>query len=250
MEHTPSEAVVGHVAELWRYPVKSMAGESLGSAEVGWHGVAGDRRWAFVRPGLERSDFPWLTIRERPEMAGYRPAFTAPERPDDAPTVVRTPDGRTLDVADPALSAELGEGVRLLKQNRGVFDIAPLALITTGAIDELGRRVGLPLEVARFRPNIVVEQSARLTGAFAEDAWVGTVLRIGGCAVRIDQRDKRCVMVNVDPESAHRDPRVLRTIAQEREACLGVYGTTVRPGRLAVGDPVVVEHPPERDDPT
>src|SRR5207244_2786214 len=112
--------VVGRVVQLWRYPVKSMAGEQLPTAGVSWHGVEGDRRWAFIRPGLERSDFPWMTIRELAAMGDYRPRLADPERPDESVTTVVTPGGRELDVSDPALAAELGDGVRLIKQNRGV----------------------------------------------------------------------------------------------------------------------------------
>ena len=73
--------VVGRVVALWRYPVKSMAGEELDGAEVSWHGLAGDRRWAFIRDGQARSGFPWLTMRERPELARYRPRFADPAGP-------------------------------------------------------------------------------------------------------------------------------------------------------------------------
>lgn len=235
---TEAPMTVGRVAELWRYPVKSMAGERLDAADASWHGLAGDRRWAFVRPGLERSDFPWLTIREHPEMGHYRPSFADPARPDASATRVATPGGAELDVADPALAAQLGAGVRLIKQNRGVFDTAPLALITTATITALSARVGIAADVRRFRPNIVVE--AQDAEPFAEDAWVGATLRIGEAAMRVDQRDQRCVLVNVDPDSTERDPRVLRTIAQERDTCLGVYGSTVTPGRLRVGDAVLL----------
>jgi uncharacterized protein YcbX len=234
----PGADVVGRVAELWRYPVKSMAGERLDAADVSWHGFAGDRRWAFIRPGLVRSDFPWLTIRELGEMGRYRPRFREPERPDRSPTVVSTPDGDELDVADPQLAARLGEGVQLVKQNRGVFDIAPLSLISTQSIAAIGARVEAGLEVRRFRPNLVVEAAG--ADPFPEDGWVGASLRIGGLVMRVDQRDERCVMVNVDPATAARDPRILRTIAQEREACLGVYGTPVQPGTVRVGDPVTL----------
>jgi uncharacterized protein YcbX len=231
------EMNVGTVAELWRYPVKSMAGERLEEAEVSWHGVEGDRRWAFVRPGLERSSFPWLTIRERPEMAHFRPAFSDRGRPEDSRTIVRTPDGEELDVADPQLAARLGDGVRVIKQNRGIPDIAPLSLMTTATIGGLARLVDARLDVRRFRPNLLVDAP----GEFPEDAWVGRVLRIGGARMRVDQRDRRCVMINVDPDTTERDPAVLRAVARERGTCLGVYGTTVRPGRVAVGDPVVLE---------
>src|SRR5579875_2868927 len=103
---------LGRVAGLWRYPIKSMAAEDLTEADVSWHGLVGNRRWAFIRPGLERSGFPWLTIRERPEMRRYRPRFEDPSNPNDSKTVVQTPSGRLLDAVDPALAAELGEGVR------------------------------------------------------------------------------------------------------------------------------------------
>jgi uncharacterized protein YcbX len=228
---------VGTVAELWRYPVKSMAGERLDRAEVSWHGVEGDRRWAFVRPGLERSNFPWLTIRERPEMAHFTPSFSDPGRPDDSATIVRTPEGEELDVADPALAARLGDGVRVIKQNRGIPDIAPLSLMSTATIAGLARLVEARLDVRRFRPNLLVDVS----GDFPEDDWVGRVLRIGGARMRVDQRDRRCVMINVDPDTTERDAAVLKAVARERDTCLGVYGTTVQPGPVAVGDAVVLE---------
>ena len=98
---------------------------------MSWHGLAGDRRWAFVRGGIERSGFPWMTIRERSDMGHYRPSFADPSRPDASRTVVRTPGGDELDVIDPALAAELGDGVRVIKQDRGVFDAMPLSLIST-----------------------------------------------------------------------------------------------------------------------
>lgn len=230
--------LVGRVVALWRYPVKSMAGESLDAADVSWHGVAGDRRWAFIRPGMERSNFPWLTIRESPTMWRYRPMLAEPGEPDASRTFVRTPDGRDLEVVDPALAAELGEGVRVIKQNRGVFDTAPLSLISVQTVAALAREAGLPLDARRFRPNIVID--APELGAFAEDAWVGSELQLGAVRMRVDRRDQRCVMVNVDPGTTERAPIVLRTIARERDACLGVYGSVVRPGRLTAGDPVHV----------
>jgi uncharacterized protein YcbX len=230
--------VVGRVAGLWRYPVKSMAAEELDGVEVSWHGLAGDRRWAFIRDGQVRSGFPWLTIRERPELAHYRPRFAEPDRPNASPTLVRTPAGGELDVADPALAAELGPGVRVIKQDRGVFDTMPLSLLTTQALAGLGRLVGTDVAAGRFRPNLLVDASGR---DFPEDAWVGRVLRIGGLRMRVDQRDKRCVMVTIDPVTLLRNPAILRAIARERDSRFGVYGTTVEPGRVAAGDPVELE---------
>jgi uncharacterized protein YcbX len=233
-----SDREVGRVAGLWRYPVKSMGAERLEEAELSWFGLAGDRRWAFVRGDVVRSGFPWMTIRQRSDMWHYLPSFTDPSRPDDSATVVRTPAGDELDVVDPALAAELGDGVRVIKQDRGVFDTMPISLITTQSVASLGALVGQELDALRFRPNLLVKAAG--DAAFREDEWVGSVLRIGDAQVRVDQRDERCVMINVDPATAERDPAVLRAVAQERDACMGVYGTPVQPGRVAVGDAVLL----------
>ncbi len=224
---------------LWRYPVKSMGAEELEEVDLSWHGMAGDRRWAFVRGGVERSGFPWLTIRERPDMGHYQPRFAVPGTPDTSPVVVCSPGGRDFDVVDPALAAELGHGARVIKQNRGVFDTFPLSLITTQTVAGLGAMVGADLDVQRFRPNLLVEAAG--SAPFPEDAWVGAVLRIGVAMMRVDKRDQRCAVVNVDPVTARPDPSTLQTIARERQSFLGVYGSTVQPGRVAVGDPVYLE---------
>jgi uncharacterized protein YcbX len=228
---------VGRVAALWRYPVKSMAGQALDEVEVSWQGFAGDRRWAFIQDGLVRSHFPWLTIRERSDMWHYEPFFTDSEQPNKSPTFVRTPSGQELDVADPALAEELGDGVRLIKQNRGVFDQAPLSLISTQTVAGIGALAGAELTPLRFRPNLVVDAS----GDFPEEDWIGSVLRIGDFSMRVDQRDERCVLINIDPATTERNPAVLKAAGRERDACVGVYGTTVEPGRVAVGDPVLLE---------
>jgi uncharacterized protein YcbX len=230
---------VGRVVALWRYPVKSMAAEPMTAADVSWHGLAGDRRWAFIRGGQERSGFPWLTLRQRRDLVRYRPWFVEPDRPDRSPTMVHTPAGEEFDVADPGLAAELGAGVRVIKQDRGVFDALPLSIITTQTLAGLGALTGADLDVRRFRPNLLIEAAG--SAAFPEDAWVGHVLRVGGVRLRVDGRDKRCVVVNIDPATARRDPTVLRVIARERQVRLGVYGSTVQPGHVAVGDPVVAE---------
>ena len=172
-------------------------------------------------------------------MARYQPSLAVPDRPDASRTLIRTPLGAEFEVTDPALAAELGDGVRVMKQDRGVFDEMPLSLITTQAIGAIGALVGARLDVRRFRPNLLVEATG--DAAFPEDGWVGAGLRVGGLRLRVDERDKRCVLVNVDPATTRRDPAVLRVIARERGACLGVYGSTVQPGRVTVGDQVVVE---------
>jgi uncharacterized protein YcbX len=234
-----AEQTVGRVVSLFRYPVKSMSAQVLDEVDVSWQGLAGDRRWAFVQDGLARSGFPWLTVRELPVMCTYRPSFVDPLRPDKSPVMVRTPAGEDFDVTDPLLAAELGPGVRVIKHDRGVFDTFPLSLISTRTVGDLGAIVEASLDPLRFRPNLLVEPFDDTP--FPEDAWVGSVLRIGELRMRVDKRDQRCIMVNVDPKTTERDPAVLRAIGRERQACLGVYGTTVTPARVAVGDVVSLE---------
>lgn len=237
MSESRNVRTVGHVVGLWRYPVKSMAAEDLSAVEVGWQGFAGDRRWAFIRPGIAQSGFPWLTLRQRADLGHYQPAFAEPDQPDKSPTRVRTPAGPVYDVADPALGAELGATV--IRHDRGVFDTFPLSLITTRTIARLGETVGTRLEVQRFRPNILVDADG--DSPFAEDDWVGCILRIGGLRMRVDKRDGRCVVITIDPVTRERDPAILRAVAETRQGCLGVYGSTVEPGRVAVNDPVFLE---------
>ena len=180
---------MGTLEGVWRYPVKSMAAEALTEAEVGWHGIAGDRRWAFIRPHMERSGFPWLTLREVADMGHFTPRFAEQAKPDTSRTLVRTPEGEEYEVTDPALAARLGDGVRVIKQNVGVFDSLPLSLITTDTVDGIVRLSGRPLEVARFRPNLLV--SAQPSADFPEDGWLGATLRIGEMRMRVDCRAPR-----------------------------------------------------------
>lgn len=222
---------IARVAGLWRYPVKSMAGEPLDRAECGFNGFDGDRRWAFVRGDQVRSGFPWLTIRERADMTHH----TAQIEGDR--TYVTTPPGQRFDVVDPELARRLGHGVRPIKQDRGVFDALPLSLISLETVQALSAAVGLAPDPRRFRPNILIDGGRE----FAEDEWVGATLRIGEIRMRVDVRDQRCAITTIDPDTLEREPLMLRTIAQEREACAGVYGSTVTPGTIRIGDAVTLD---------
>lgn len=236
---SPKTQVVGRVVGLWRYPVKSMAAESLETVDVSWFGLAGDRRWAFVRDDVPQSGFPWFTLRQRGDLNQYRPTFADPTRPDESATVVQTPDGRSFDVTDPELAEGLAAGkARVIRQSRGVFDTFPVSLITTQTIREIGSKVGAPLQTERFRPNLLVDLTSDLP--FEEDRWVGRTIQIGEFRLRVDKRDGRCVVITIDPATGERLPQVLRTVAEERDGCLGVYGTTVQPGAVSMGDEVIL----------
>lgn len=240
MKEPATSRPVGRVLGIWRYPVKSMAANALNEADVSWHGIAGDRRWAFVRDGVVQSGFPWFTLRERSDMHQYVPSFADPTRPDKSVTHVRTPSGVDYEISDPQLARELSPSpIRLIKQDRGVFDTFPLSLVTVQTITRLSEMTGENLQVERFRPNFLID--AFEPTPFCEDTWVGRVLRIGGIRMRVDKRDGRCAVITIDPLTSTRNPDILRVVAREREGCVGVYGTTVEPGLVRVNDEVVIE---------
>ena len=208
-----------------------MAGERLSEAEVGWHGVEGDRRYAFVQSD-SRSDFPWLTMRQVPALTRYVPQNGS----------VRTPDGRMLELESDELVDELaslhGGPVHLHRNARGLFDAFPVSFMSVQSVAALSAVIGRELEPLRFRPTLVVD----VPGAeFPEDAWVGRTVAVGDeLQVRVDVRDDRCMVVNFDPRTAERDPSVLRAVVARRAKCLGVYGSVVRPGVVRPGDAIEI----------
>ena len=233
---------IGTVEALFRYPVKSMAGEPLQDVDVSWHGLHGDRRLAFRRIG-DRSGFPWLTASKLPELILY-----APQRRDgDLPSHVRTPAGQELPLFGPELAAEIGDchgtPVEMTYLNRGIFDEASVSLITSTTVAEAGRLAARHTDVRRFRPNILIASARAIP--FEEDEWVRGVLTFGeesdAAAITVTNRDERCAMVNYDPDSAKSDAEIFKSIVRMRENRLGVYGTVTRPGHLAVGQSIFFE---------
>ncbi len=234
---------IGTVEALFRYPVKSMGGEGLEVANLGWHGLEGDRRLA-IRRMDERSGFPWLVASKLPDLLLF-----APCRRDgadgDLPTHVRTPDGVALPVFGEDLAAEIGRRygapVQLMEMKHGIFDEASISVIASDTVHEIGRLAGRSADVRRFRPNIVVRllQSA----PFQEDQWVSGVLTFGAeddaPAIAVTTRDVRCSMVNLDPDSASPAPEVLKAVVRANQNTAGVYGAVTQVGRLAVGQTIV-----------
>jgi uncharacterized protein YcbX len=234
---------LGHVRELVRYPVKSMAGTPTESASLGWHGLDGDRRFAFRRLGDE-SGFPWLSASRVPELILYHPVGLDESTVEPLPTHVRTPAGAQIGRRSAELQSEIAErfggGVELMQLKHGTFDDAPVSVISLATIAGIGREAGADLDRRRFRANIVLETHQH--EPFLEDGWVGGLLVFGagetGPAVSVTARDVRCVMINLDPDSAAQDKRVLKTVVRLNQNNAGVYGTVVRTGTIRVGDPV------------
>lgn len=234
---------IGHVRELVRYPVKSMAGIPADSAFLGLHGLGGDRRFAFRRLG-DDSGFPWLQASRLPELLLYQPFGFDESVAEPLPTHVRTPAGAELALRGAELRDEVagrfGSPVELMKIRHGIFDDASVSVISLATLSGIAREAGLDLDRRRFRANILLETSG--LEPFLEDAWVGGTLLFGnesaGPAVSVTQRDLRCVMVNLDPDTAQKDPRVMKTIVRLTGNNAGVYGTVIRTGTIRVGDTV------------
>ena len=236
---------IGHVEAVFRYPVKSMAGERLEAADLGWHGIEGDRRLAFRRLD-HRSGFPWLTATKLPDLILFAPHRREGIAEGDLPTHVRTPDGKEMPVFGDDLAAEVGRRyggpVEMMQMKHGIFDDASISVIASDTVREIGRLAGhspdvRSLDVRRFRPNVLVRLLR--PSPFQEDEWVGGSLSFGdgddAPAIAVTMRDVRCAMVNLDPDSATPAPEVMKAVVRANQNTAGIYGTVIRIGRLAVG---------------
>jgi uncharacterized protein YcbX len=235
---------IGHVEAIFRYPVKSMGGERLEVANLGWHGLDGDRRLAFRRMD-DRSGFPWLTATKLPGLLLF-----APHRNGDAdgaqggiPMHIRTPDGEAMPVFGDDLAAEVGRRygapVQMMQLKHGIFDEATISVIAFDTVREISRLAGRSPDVRRFRPNVVVRLLR--SAPFQEDEWVGGVLSFGegdAPALTVTMRDVRCSMVNLDPDSASPAPEMLKAVVRANQNNAGIYGAVTRIGRLAVGQAI------------
>ena len=210
-----------YVAELWRYPVKSLGGERLDEVELALEGIPGDRL-VHVRSGHGRV----VTSRVRPKLLGLRGSLSAGGEP--------LVDGRAWDAPEShvAVGAALGNvpgGWELVRDDSlERFDVLPLSIATDGGIAALGH------DGRRLRPNIVVGGVEGL----AERGWPGRMLRIGDAWISIARLRPRCVMTTFDPDTQVQDSSVLQRIVDEFGGSLALDCSVVRPGRIRVGDEV------------
>lgn len=208
-----------HIAGLWRYPVKTLAGEALQAAELTRAGIPGDRIVHVAGPeGVRTSRRHHRLL----GLAGTLPADGRPRvngHPWDSPTALALVRAAAGD--DAWLAAY--EGLER-------FDILPLLVATDGAVAAFGR------DIRRLRPNILV---GGVVG-FDERTWPGGTLHIGQAIVRLDSLRGRCPMTTVDPDTLERDPEVLRDIGRRFGGRLALNAEVLQPGRIQVGDPIVL----------
>jgi uncharacterized protein YcbX len=242
-----------------------MRGEELEEMFAGYGGVYGDRLFAFESSAAPRG-FPFFTGREQRQMIRYRPRFRDPRKaaqpvnlaeaealsPNINPITanaadlmidVETPDGKTFAVDDPALTEHLRAGLdqkhelRLLRSDKAMTDCRPLSIFSVQTAKKLSEETGTDVDKRRFRANVYLDLST--AAGFAEDQFVGKSLRLGERAiVSVLQRDGRCMMITLDPDTAEKTPAILKAVAQAHEGMAGVYGAVLVEGIVRKGDPV------------
>ena len=256
---------VGTIESLWRYPVKSMRGEEIDQAFMGFGGVYGDRLYAFTSDAAEAA-FPWLTGREQRKMVLYTPRFRHPDRAKLPPNMteaigsdpaltplygseeglaldIETPDGAVLAIDDPALHDHLNEGIgrkhglTLQRSDRAMTDCRPLSLCSLATVNQLAAESGRAIDKRQFRANTYLD----LEGGkgFAENDFIGKRLKIGEQAVvTVLERDPRCAMITLNPDSAERAPAILTHVSKVHEGYTGVYAAVLVEGVMKSGDKV------------
>jgi uncharacterized protein YcbX len=258
-------SIVGQIDSLWRYPVKSMRGEELEEAFVGFSGVYGDRLFA-LKSSACPTGFPYLTGREQREMLLYRPRFRHPDKaagppnqaeaaalapglnplfadPADLAVEVETPSGEVLGVDDPALIRRLAERMgddhilTLLRSERAMTDCRPVSLFSIQTARQLGDEVGTALDKRRFRANVYLDLGS--AAGFSEDGFVGRTLRLGPkVVVAVLERDPRCKMITIDPDTAEPSGAILRQVSRAHDGMAGVYGAVLVEGTVRQGDAI------------
>jgi len=256
-------SIVATVESLWRYPVKSMRGEELDEMFAGYSGVYGDRLFAF-KSSASPKGFPYLTGREQRQMLRYRPRFRAPDKAArpinlteaeslsanpvsadlaDLMVDVETPTGETVAIDNPALidmlRADIDEKhqLTLMRSGHAMTDCRPVSIFSLQSARQLAEETGTPVDKRRFRANVYVDLAS--FEGFAENEFVGRSLRIGPkVVVTILERDPRCMMITLDPDTGEKAPAILKKVAQAHDGMAGVYGAVMVEGMVHKGDSV------------
>lgn len=243
-----SDGIVGRVAEVWRYPVQSMRGESLPAAEVTAAGVVGDRAYGIVDPDLAQ------VVSSAQGRRKWRGIVTLAARYLDtplanghaAPIEIMLPDGTRLTNGQADIDARLGEALgapvhladRAAEGKRSDYSHSPLHLLTTASLRQFaGHHPEGRFVPARFRPNLVIDVGDE-TG-FVEQDWLERRFRVGdGVEIAITEHCKRCVMTTLPQGDLPMDPLILHTASMHNQTRAGVYAAVLKPGPLRIGDPV------------
>ena len=242
-----NEQPIGQVKVVRRYPVKSMKGEDLDQVLVRFTGLAGDRIYAFVDP-LKQTNFPWLSAREVSEMILFEPRlkkFPSPEKKypsqDEFGVEVTTPEGEVFDIVNQSFVKKLEERWKrpmiLRFSEAGQQDSRPISIFGLSTLRHLSAEIGLSVDHRRFRANFYVEWNDQKP--FFEEDLLNREIRIGEkLRLYITKKDKRCVIINLEPDTANSTPQVLKYVGKERQGYAGVYASVLEEGIVKPGDEI------------
>jgi uncharacterized protein len=237
----------GRVLQVWRWPVKSMAGERVRSTRVDARGAGGDRTHAVLHH--HKGEWKPLTAREAPRLLAWRAAYPfAPDaglHPEQPPYAMVTAPGGTRSYSwnDPrlriALGEDLGRPVQLRRDVAGIQDLERSLLITTEATRAaLAEELGAELDLRRFRSNLHLELDAP---AWAEHEWEGATVRFaGGVVLRLLHPCVRCAIPTRDPDTQQKWPELLRHLDAHHQTLFGVNARVMQAGRIAAGEAVQI----------
>ncbi len=260
---------IGIIDSIWRYPVKGMRGEEIPHTYTAFTGLMGDRIYGVVAADGDPGH-PWHTGRDQEEFVLYKASYESsdelllpknldasydewapgidPIYPDAAAfkVNVETPEGATYDdIENPAFIADLekltGRSLRIHFTQRGQFDARPVSFISLSAVAKLGEEIGMDLDKRRFRANFYVEWGNQ-DDPFYELSLVGKTLKIGDwLEVVIVERDPRCTMITLDPDSAEATPKLLQLLGRNHGGDAGVFAAVIQRGRVNQGDPIFLK---------
>jgi uncharacterized protein YcbX len=260
---------IGKVDSIWRYPVKGMRGEEIPHTYTAFTGLMGDRVHGVVAADGDPGH-PWHTGRNQEEFLLYKARYRSgdelllpgnldatysewepgidPIYPDTAEfkVSIETPEGVTYDdIEDPAFIADLeeltGRSLRIHTTQRGQFDARPVSIFSLSAAAKLGEELGMDIDKRRFRANFYVEWENQ-DDPFYELSLVGKTLKIGEwLEVAIVERDPRCTMITLDPDTAEETPKLLQHLARNHSGDAGVFAAVLQRGRVNKGDRIILK---------
>ncbi len=235
----------GEVVETTIYPFKGMQGVDLEELNIRSISAGGDRTRRF-----DIADTPatptFLDTTKFPQLLEYKPYLVDPTNPKDSPVRVVTPDGKDYSADGQELLKEISErcGRRLVvvRMGRGSYHSMPISLLSLDSIAAIAPSPDTVVDPRRFRANVLVRTYG--DGSFQEDGWVGKVIKFGQEADNAKlialKLDKRCATVNMDPETGHQDPRILRSIVRDHKKTLGIYCAVAKEGVVRRGSQIIL----------
>ena len=252
---------IGILDSVWRYPVKSMRGEQVDDVFVAYTGLMGDRLYA-ISSSDAPPEFPWHTNREQEEFVLYQARYKNHQstlkpaameaalkeslnppypRANAFALEIQTPDGKTLDIEDPAFLENLRDkskgDLTLHFSQKNAVDCRPLSLFSHQTLSQLEQETGLELDKRRFRANFYVDWMC--ADGFYENELINRRLKVGErLEIMILELDPRCKSITIDPDTAETQLRILKHIARKHDGFAGVYAAVLKEGTVKTGDAI------------